>query len=279
MDTRIGFIGGGNMASAMIGGLLAAGYKAENMVVSDPWEPSRDKVATEFNVHTTTDNNLVAKMQVVVLAVKPQVMKQVAMGIAQVASEARPLFITIAAGITIPDLCKWLQTNSADAVPAIVRCMPNTPALVQQGATGLYAGASVSEKQRDLAMAILASISKRSYWVTSEALLDVVTGLSGSGPAYFFLAVEALVKQAVDLGLPLDVAQGLAAQTCLGAGQMLIATGEAPAELRKKVTSPNGTTEAGVKALEDNGIRNAFSQAVQKATARSQELGEILGKQ
>ena len=283
--TRIGFIGGGNMANAIIGGLIVAGYKASDMIVSDPWEPSRQKLEKDYQVTTTTDNNETIRFNdkpcdVIILAVKPQVMKQVAQGIAHTCQQFKPLIITIAAGITIPDLSRWLLFGASDNTPpAIVRVMPNTPALTQQGATGMFAGSSVTALQKQLAFDILSSISKKSYWVEREALLDVVTGVSGSGPAYFFLMVEAMEKVGVELGLPLELARGLAAQTCLGAGHMLMATGEDPCDLRRKVTSPNGTTEAGIKSLEASQFPAAVALAVKKATERSAELGHILGQQ
>ncbi|KAI8904380.1 pyrroline-5-carboxylate reductase dimerization-domain-containing protein [Gorgonomyces haynaldii] len=280
---KIGFIGGGNMANAIIGGLLKAGLKAENIIASDPWEPSRQKLQDDFKIKTTVDNNQVIDFgcDVVVFAVKPQVMKQVAQGIARSFQQKKPLVITIAAGITIPDLGRWLlfEAPQDQPKPSIVRCMPNTPALVQEGATGMYAGLSVTGEQKHLAEQILQSISKKAYWVQNEALLDVVTGVSGSGPAYFFLMVECLEQAGIDLGLPREVARGLASQTCLGAGMMLLQTGEDPAELRRKVTSPKGTTEAGIKSLEESGMREAFKKCVQRATERGAELGHVLGQQ
>ncbi|KAJ1340185.1 pyrroline-5-carboxylate reductase [Batrachochytrium salamandrivorans] len=246
---RIGFIGGGNMAGAIIGGLLQAGYHASNIVVSEPWEEARKRLTQQFKVHVTTDNTAAVSfpqgqgqpVDVLILAVKPQVMKDVAEGIAQSVNTHHPLIISIAAGITLPDLARWLQGSSPSSKPAaIVRCMPNTPALVVEGATGVYAAPSVLPEQKEMAFAVLKSVSKRNYWVDSEALLDVVTG---------------------------------------GAGRMLDSTGEDPAELRRKVTSPNGTTEAALKSLEGSGIRAIFAEAVQRATERSAELGNLLGKQ
>ncbi|KAH6565594.1 hypothetical protein BASA60_009871 [Batrachochytrium salamandrivorans] len=251
-------------------------------------EEARKRLTQQFKVHVTTDNTAAVSfpqgqgqpVDVLILAVKPQVMKDVAEGIAQSVNTHHPLIISIAAGITLPDLARWLQGSSPSSKPAaIVRCMPNTPALVVEGATGVYAAPSVLPEQKEMAFAVLKSVSKRNYWVDSEALLDVVTGVSGSGPAYFFLLVECLEAAGVKLGLPVDVARGLAVQTCLGAGRMLDSTGEDPAELRRKVTSPNGTTEAALKSLEGSGIRAIFAEAVQRATERSAELGNLLGKQ
>ncbi|KAL2916523.1 hypothetical protein HK105_203956 [Polyrhizophydium stewartii] len=282
---RIGFIGGGNMAGAIIGGLVKSGFSAANMVVSEPFEEARNRLEQQFGVHVTADNAQAIAHQgravdVVILAVKPQVMKLVAEGIAPAVQAHRPLVISIAAGITIPDLSRWLLTGAAGAAElAIVRCMPNTPALVVEGATGMFAAPGVSDAQKAMAAAVLESVSKRNYWVANESLIDVVTGVSGSGPAYFFLLVECLEAAGVQLGLPADVARGLAAQTCLGAGRMLEATGEDPAELRRKVTSPKGTTEAALNSLEASGIRGIFVEAVNRATERGAELGQIMGQQ
>jgi pyrroline-5-carboxylate reductase len=275
---KISFIGGGNMANAIIGGLLSAGFSAQNIMVSDPYEPTRQTLEKVFQVKTTTDNNetIYANGQVLILAVKPQVMKQVAEGIAQKVQQFQPLIITIAAGITLPDLSRWLQAGSNPKEPVLVRCMPNTPALVGEGATGVFAP-RISNEQRELASSILTSISKSLYWVEKESLLDVVTGVSGSGPAYFFLLVEAMAQAGMDLGLPKDIALGLASQTCMGAGKMLINSAEDPAELRRKVTSPNGTTQAAVESFEANKFREIVFKAVKAATDRGDELGKILG--
>ncbi|KAJ3000753.1 hypothetical protein HDV02_003555 [Globomyces sp. JEL0801] len=254
INQKLAFIGGGNMANAIIGGLLTA-----------------DNLEKNFNVKTTDDNNITvtAPNTVLILAVKPQVMKSVAEGIAKMVQTHKPLIITIAAGITLPDLSRWLLKDSIDNhPPSLIRCMPNTPALVGQGATGLYAEAGVTESQKNIAFTILKSVSKSTYWVDKESLLDVVTGVS-----------EALEQAGIDLGLPADVARGLAAQTCLGAGSMLTTSTDSPAELRRKVTSPNGTTEAAVKSLEAGGVRELFANAVKAATNRGEELGRILGSQ
>ncbi|KAJ3269937.1 hypothetical protein HDV01_000783 [Terramyces sp. JEL0728] len=280
MDQRISFIGGGNMANAIIGGLLSAGYKASNIIVSDPYEPSRQSLEKNFGVATTTDNNatIAHPNTILILAVKPQVMKQVAEGISKNALEFKPLIISIAAGITVPDLSRWIKMGSAQE-PSIIRCMPNTPALISQGATGIYAPPTITESQKESALNVLKSISKATYWVDKEPLLDVVTGISGSGPAYFFLLVEALEQAGIQLGLDASVARGLAAQTCLGAGQMLTTSADSPSELRRKVTSPNGTTQAAIESFEANGFRDIVAKAVKAASDRGDELGRILGAQ
>ncbi|KAI9100493.1 pyrroline-5-carboxylate reductase dimerization-domain-containing protein [Phlyctochytrium arcticum] len=285
LDTskRIAFIGGGNMASAIIGGLIAAGHPASNIYVSEPYEPTREKVTASFKgIHLTTSNSDAVAFagqdgksaDLVMLSVKPQVMKDVAAGISKDVLTHKPVVVTIAAGILLKDLQRWIGGEGA----ALVRVMPNTPALVSEGAAGLFAPQGVSDEQKKLAFAVLAAVSKEAYWVDKEDLLEVVTGVSGSGPAYFFLMVEALAQAGKDLGLPADVALGLARQTCLGAGRMLVDTKEDPAELRRKVTSPNGTTHAAVQSLEAEGLRELCKKAVTAAKERGEELGRELGQ-
>ncbi|KAJ3307165.1 hypothetical protein HDV03_002676 [Kappamyces sp. JEL0829] len=268
---KVSFIGGGNMANAIIGGLIAAGYSSSGMVVSDPYEPTRLGLEKNYGVKTTVDNNetITSEGTVLILAVKPQVMKTVAQGIAAAVQKYSPLVITIAAGITVSDLTKWLTTGSSAKAASIVG----------EGATGVYATDNVTPAQRTTAFSVLQSISKSIYWVDKESLIDVVTGVSGSGPAYFFLMVEALEAAGVELGLPLEVARGLASQTCVGAGKMLVTSSDTPAELRRKVTSPNGTTEAAVKSFERDEIRQIIARAVKAAADRGGELGKILGAQ
>ncbi|KAJ3055792.1 hypothetical protein HK097_009175 [Rhizophlyctis rosea] len=276
-EKRICFVGGGNMASAIIGGLVAQGYPASNIIVSEPYAAAREALTSKFNVHTTEDNAAAmaaGPADVVIIAVKPQVMKDVAAGIAAAVQQHKPLVITIAAGIRGSDLANWLGGNGV----AVVRVMPNTPALVGEGATGMFAAASVTDAQKDLAASILGAVSKATSWVEKEELIDVVTALSGSGPAYFFLLVESIAAAAVELGLPADVARNLAAQTCLGAGRMMIDGTDEPAELRRKVTSPNGTTEAAIKSFEADGFREIAKKAIVAATKRGEELGNALSK-
>ncbi|TPX33500.1 pyrroline-5-carboxylate reductase [Synchytrium microbalum] len=295
LDTskRIAFIGGGNMASAMIGGLLANAYPASNIVVSEPIQERAAHLKSHFKVGVASTNEDAVNFtghysqkpaDIVILAVKPQVMKPVASSIAKVCQSIRPLVITIAAGIRTPDLNRWLSSDengvqlpSARNI-ALVRAMPNTPALVLEGATALFAGLGVTQQQKQETYNVIDSVSNRTYWVEQENLLDVVTALSGTGPAYFFLLIECLEQAAVQLGLPKEVAKGLAAQTALGAGKMAISSPFEPRELRLQVTSPNGTTEAAMKLLESAGVRKMFAQAVVAAMNRSIELGELFGK-
>ncbi|KAJ3159803.1 hypothetical protein HDU86_001455 [Geranomyces michiganensis] len=289
---RISFIGGGNMGAAIIGGLLANGYPAKNITVSEPNAASREHLEKTFGVFTTSDNDAAVSFtaggesgggsgaDLVMLAVKPQIMRDVARGIAESVQKHKPVVVSIAAGILIKDLAVWLATSAdgsslpSAAPPALVRVMPNTPALVLEGAAGLFATAEVSNEQKKLAFDVLGAVSKAAYWVDREDLLDVVTAISGSGPAYFFLMVECLAKSGVELGLPEDVALGLARQTCLGAGRMLVDTAEDPAELRRKVTSPNGTTHAAIESFLAGGLRQTIKDAVVAATKRGEALGK-----
>ncbi|KAL2683363.1 hypothetical protein Neosp_007833 [[Neocosmospora] mangrovei] len=274
-DAKVCFVGGGNMAAAIIGGLLAKNISKQNIYVSEPWEVNRNKMA-ETGVKTTADTKEAsADADIVILAVKPQVAKTVCeeLGAAWSDRESLPVVISIAAGITLTSIADWFKQSSGRA-PHIVRVMPNTPALVGEGASGLYAGEDVTEAERDLTSALLGTVSKATEWVEKEALLDVVTGLSGSGPAYFFAFVEHLIASATSLGLSEEQATRLAKQTCFGAGKMLVESSEEPAQLRKNVTSPNGTTHAALVSFENSGLEAIVDKAVKAATSRAEELGK-----
>ena len=268
-DSTITFIGAGNMAASIIGGLIAKGFDANSITASDPFEESLQRLQQTAPVNTTQDNELaIASADVVVLAVKPQVMKQVAQGISAAVQARKPLIISIAAGIEINSLDKWLGGNLA-----IVRCMPNTPALVQTGATALYATPQVSEAQRQQADQILKAVGI-ARWVDNEAQLDAVTAVSGSGPAYFFLVMEAMQAAGEQLGLAPDLARQLTLQTALGSAQMAIESDVDTAELRRRVTSPGGTTHEAISTFENNGLRELFLQALTAARDRSESLAK-----
>ncbi|CAK7227243.1 hypothetical protein SCUCBS95973_006474 [Sporothrix curviconia] len=275
---KLAFIGGGNMAGAIIGGLLAREFPADSISVAEPWDVNRAKMAA-LGVKTTTSNSEVAAWaDLVVISVKPQVAQTACQDMAAAwkdldDTKKLPLVVSIAAGITIDSLRAW-TTTAGGRVPHVVRVMPNTPALVGEGASGLYAGDDITEEERQLATQMLASVSKATEWVAREDLLDVVTGLSGSGPAYFFAMVEHLITSAVALGLPVDQASRLAKQTCLGAGKMLVESSDEPGQLRKNVTSPNGTTHAALVSFEASGFEAIVNKAVDAATKRSVELGK-----
>lgn len=269
---KLAFIGAGNMASSIIGGLVGKGYPARAISACDPHEGTLERLKSLAPVRTTTDNfKAIADADVVILAVKPQVMKAVLQPLADVLRESRPLIISIAAGIEIRSIETWLGAE----LP-IVRCMPNTPALVQTGATGLFANAAVSPAQRTQADTILRAVGI-ALWVSSEAEIDAVTAVSGSGPAYFFLVMEAMQAAGEKLGLTPDVAKQLTLQTALGAAQMAIASDVDAAELRRRVTSPNGTTERAIAAFEAGGLRDLFERALTDCRDRSAELARELG--
>ncbi|TAM23272.1 MAG: pyrroline-5-carboxylate reductase [Rhodanobacter sp.] len=268
--TRIAFIGGGNMARSLIGGLLKTGVAAADIRIAEPQAEAREALARDFGVTTFADNALaIHDADVVLLAVKPQVMPVIREGLRDTLQRQRPLLISIAAGVRLDQLERWFGN-----LP-IVRCMPNTPALIGAGATGLCANARVSAPQRAQAQHIL-DAAGLTRWIDDEALMDTVTGLSGSGPAYFFALVEALEDAATAQGLPRDTARALAVQTCLGAGRMLAESGEAPGELRRRVTSPNGTTQAALESFAADGLPRIAARAVAAATQRGGELAAAL---
>lgn len=265
-DTSIGFIGAGNMAGALIEGLLANGVAPGRLWASDT-DVARLSALAVKGVRTAAANvELVAACDVLVLAVKPQVMATAVKDL-QAALAARPLLlVSIAAGIQIASLQQW--TSPAQA---IVRCMPNTPALVLAGATGVVANGQVSAEQKALADAVLKAVGLV-CWLDSEDQLDAVTALSGSGPAYFFLMMEAMQAAGVKLGLPAATAQALTLQTAFGAAKLALQSDVDTAELRRRVTSPNGTTEAALKQFESDSFRELVDRALGKAAARSREL-------
>ena len=268
-NTKIAFIGAGNMASAIIGGLINNGFTAANIQAADPWQESLDKLTNTTGVYTSNDNNaIIPQADVVVLAIKPQQMKTVCADIQKSVNDKKPLIISIAAGITCTMLEDWLGSDNA-----IVRCMPNTPALVKTGATGLYANKQVSDTQRSIANQLLEAIGIVN-WVDQEPLLDAVTALSGSGPAYFFLMMEAMKEAGIALGLDETTAESLTLQTALGAAKMAIDSDVDIAELRRRVTSPGGTTEAAINSFESSNFRDVFLTALTAADNRSKSLAK-----
>ena len=273
-DASLTFIGGGNMAASLVGGLIADGWDPARIRVADPDPGRREHIAARHQVATTPDNQAaVSNADVVVLAVKPQVMAAVTQDLAAGIAQQQPLVITIAAGIRQSTLRDWLGADTA-----IVRAMPNTPALVQSGATALYANTAVSDGQRSLAESILRAVGLV-IWVEDETLMDAVTALSGSGPAYFFLFIEALQAAGEELGLPAGTARLLALQTAFGAARMALESSDDAATLRHHVTSPGGTTERAIGILQDGGLAELISRAVKGAAERSRELAEEFGKQ
>lgn len=267
---KIGFIGAGNMARSLIGGLISSGVKTENIFATDHSEDTRKAFEKDFLIQTFANNQqLVEQCDVVVFAVKPQVLKTVA---TEIKAKDSALYLSIAAGIPSESINNWLGSNKA-----IVRSMPNTPSLVLSGASGLYANAHVSEDQKDIAESILRAVGL-TVWVENEAQLDAVTALSGSGPAYFFMVMEAMEKAGTELGLPAETARLLAIQTGFGSTKLALEMDDAPEELRKKVTSPGGTTEQAIKTFEELGLIEIFSKAMKAAHDRAEELADELGK-
>ncbi|PLY16532.1 MAG: pyrroline-5-carboxylate reductase [Sedimenticola sp.] len=270
----IAFIGGGNMAASLIGGLIADGYKPHRIIASDPDSEKLADLSARYGVQSAADNaSAVEQADIVVLAVKPQFLRQVATELAPAIKKSAPLVVSIAAGIREASLKRWLGCDIA-----LVRTMPNTPAMIQAGATVLHAGDDVTSEQRDMAETILRSVGL-TVWVDDEAKMDAVTALSGSGPAYFFLIMEAMEQAATELGIPPDKARLLTLQTALGAARMAIESSDGPGVLREKVTSPGGTTERALSILEQGEIRNLFSKALTGARDRSVELSEMLGNE
>ena len=269
----VGFIGAGNMARSLAGGLIANGWPATRIIFSDPDVSQREAVKRRLGAKSYALNAEVsAQVQVLVLAVKPQVLHEIATEIAPVVRRSRPLVISIAAGIRIADLERWLGAK----IP-IVRAMPNTPALVGAGASGLFANALANRRMRATAETILRSTGVTA-WVENERDLDVVTALSGSGPAYFLLVMEALEQAAVAEGLDRDTARLLTLETAYGSAKMALEGAEEPALLRARVTSPGGTTERAVGILTQGGVTALFAQAIRGATERAHELAEMFGR-
>ena len=270
----IAFIGAGNMASALIAGLVADGTDPAHILASDPDPAKLQALPTKLEIGTRRDNfAAAAEADILVLAVKPQVLKEVSVALAPTLKRRTPLVISIAAGIRTDTLRSWL----GEQVP-VVRAMPNTPAMVLTGATGLFSAANVSAAQRDSAERILRAVGLV-QWVEDETLIDAVTAVSGSGPAYYFLVMEAMEEAAKKLGLPAETAHLLTLQTALGAARMAIESPDNPQTLRRKVTSPGGTTEKAIGTLEQCGLRQAFEDALKAANDRSVELSQTLGDQ
>ncbi|MFZ5663402.1 MAG: pyrroline-5-carboxylate reductase [Pseudomonadota bacterium] len=263
----VAFIGGGNMARSLIGGLVERGMPAARVHVAEPVEALREALHRDFGVQAHADAQAAAgQASTWVLAVKPQVMRSVCEGLAALAQARRPLVVSIAAGITASQLDRWLGGGQT-----VVRTMPNTPALLGAGITGLFAGAGVSAAQRAQAQALLEAAGP-TVWIEDEALMDAVTAVSGSGPAYVFLLAEAMIEAGIAQGLPSEAASALARQTVLGAALMLTRQDEPPEVLRARVTSPGGTTQAAIETFEAGGFRELVARAIDAATRRGREL-------
>jgi pyrroline-5-carboxylate reductase len=267
---HLAFIGGGNMASAMIGGLVKQGVRPENLTVVEPFEASRDALRTQFKVEAIAKaDNSIEKADLVVWAVKPQNLREAAGQVEQFCKEA--LHLSVAAGIRSDSLAQWLGTQR------IVRAMPNTPALLGLGQTGLFARSGVSENDKAWVEWLVASTGQF-LWVNEEAQLDAVTAVSGSGPAYVFFFIEAMEKAAIEMGMSPEHAKQLAIGTFVGASQLAQSAQEPVSVLRERVTSKGGTTHAAITAMQDTQVGALFQEAIKAAQARAQVLGDEFGK-
>lgn len=269
---KLTFIGAGNMASAIIRGLLAQGMPAQAMTATGIDPEGLAALRSELGIHTSGDNaQAVRGADIVVMAVKPQQLREVCHGLREAVAH-QPLIISIAAGVAMASIQQWLGAE----LP-MVRCMPNTPAQCLTGASGLIANTACSTEQKALSEELFSAIGL-AQWLDNEAQIHAVTALSGSGPAYFFYVIEAMEAAAIKQGLSPDLARRFAAQTAKGAAEMVLSGSVAPAQLKRNVMSPGGTTERAIRVLEDQGLSVMFEQAMQAAALRSEELAEALAK-
>lgn len=269
---RIAFVGGGNMAASMVGGLVDSGHPPELISAADPFPASLERLREIAPINLFADNAAAVRdADIIILAVKPQVMAEAASSVAPAVNAGQPLVISIAAGVTIASLQKRLGAHAA-----IVRCMPNTPALLRCGASGMFANNNCSARQREFAEHVLAAVGV-TCWVGEERELDAITALSGSGPAYFFLFMEAMIDAGEHLGLSRETATRLTLQTGLGAARMAVESAVELSELRRRVTSPGGTTERAVGRFEQQGLRVLVADAMRAAHERSVEMATGMG--
>ena len=272
-NSKIAFIGGGNMARSLIGGLVATGMSNNDISVSEPKAALREKLTKNFGVNALEENaSAVMGANVIVLAVKPQILQEVVTPLGSLVAKERPLLISVAAGVTCSSIERWVGSQ-----PALIRVMPNTPALIGAGISALYANSNVIDDQRALAEKIVTAVGK-TVWIEEESLMDAVTAVSGSGPAYFFYIMQAIHDAAMREGLDAQTARLLSLETALGAARLAIASTEDPGNLQAQVTSPGGTTEAAIKVLEDSGVRDTLQNAVSAARARGGELAKLLDR-
>lgn len=266
-NATIAFIGAGNIARSLIGGLIADGYHPQKIWVSNPSKDKLKILKDQFSIHTTQNNEEAVKhAEIVVLAVKPNTLREVIESLADIIREKQCLLISVVAGIYQSDIQIWLKAKHP-----VVRCMPNTPALVGSGATAMFANELVSLAQKDKAESIMRAVGLI-VWLDHESQLDIVTALSGCGPAYYFLLMEAFENAAKEMGLPESTSHLLTIQTVLGAAQMALKAEMSCAQLRENVTSPGGVTEVAIQLLEERGIRNLIRDVMQLARDRSIEI-------
>jgi len=266
--SSIVFIGGGNMASCLVGGTIANGFDPDDILVSEPNEASRNRLKKEFGIAVSEDNQAaVANATVVVLAVKPQIMRKVTMALAP-ALKDHAVVVSIAAGISVESLQGWLGSSVS-----IIRAMPNTPSLVLAGATALFANPLATAPQKDIVSKIFQAVGY-CCWVNREDQINAVIAVSGSGPAYFFRILEIMQQVGQELGLSEEIARELASHTALGASQMAKQSASSPAELRRQVTSPGGTTERALSTFQKEGLETIFRRAMTSALERAEEMSE-----
>lgn len=275
MASQLTFIGAGNMASAIFAGLIDSGYPADAITATSPERQVLDTLHARYGINISTDNaTAVSEADVVILAVKPQIMREVCEALQEAVQISRPLIISVAAGLTIDTLGQWM----GDTGLAIIRCMPNTPAMVGEGAMGLYAANTVSEEQRKLAGDLMSAVGIVE-WVENETMLSAVTAIAGSAPAYFFYMIEAMEKAGVARGLPLETARRLSIQTAFGAAKMARESEFDPQTLKQQVMSPKGTTERAIMSFEQSGFEKMVDDATLACFERAEELARDLSNQ
>ena len=272
IEKKIGFIGGGNMAQSLIGGLINSGISPETIWVAEPLPPLRTKLKSKFGVKVSAKNSEVAEaVTLLVLAVKPQIMQEAIASLKDTVALKSILMISVAAGIDIKSIETWFEGH-----PAVVRVMPNTPALIGAGISGLFANSQVTDDGRESAEQIMRAVGNI-VWLENEGQLDLVTAVSGSGPAYFFYLMEAIERVAVSEGLDPTTARTLTVETAIGAGRLALASSDSLAVLREQVTSPGGTTEAAINSLDESQVSKSVGRAVNAAKDRSEALSQLLG--
>ncbi|KAI8888338.1 pyrroline-5-carboxylate reductase [Backusella circina FSU 941] len=275
----ISFIGGGNMAESILAGLSAKGHPGKQLRYIEPFDERRQYMENKYPEWTSVKTNTEAAegADVVVLAIKPQILRSVVTNseLQTALQKSSPLVVSIAGGIMTEDISRWLNYSH----PSVVRCMPNTPALIGEGAVGLYANSNVNSEQKKTIEYMMNAIAKEIVWVDKEEKIDAITGVSGSGPAYYFLMMEAMQNAGIAAGLTAKDAKALTIQTCLGAARMAQESEDDLATLRKKVTSPKGTTEAALQVMESKNIRQIMKDTVFAAEKRAKELAAILSKE
>ena len=267
---KVGFIGGGNMARAIAGGLLRGGMHATDIYIAEPLETQRQRLRKElYGVQVSEDNALIAaQCDVLLFAVKPQILKPVCIGLAPTAQASKPLIVSIAAGPKVDDIDAWLGGGLR-----VVRVMPNQPALIDQGVSALYANARADGPSRQLAEAIMSAVGEV-VWVSEEKDIDSVTALSGTGPAYVYLLVDVMIRAGIEYGLNEDTARTLAVETARGASALAAAETESMSAMIDRVRSPGGTTQAAFEYLDSVDVRGIFSRAIEAARKRAEELGD-----